>query len=203
DEWVISRVFQKAGAAASGCGAGVACDGSSGKKARIPAHFLYAEASSASNSLPPLLDSSPYPALNDGRDSSCSYVDSSTPKEHVSCFSIISSAGFNGSSRLGGGGFFQLAPPIPALPRHGNINTSGTNSGVPANFPSLRSLQENLQLPASYFLPPIQSIGLGELGGCSSSGSWSGQDNNKLEGGSGGGGRMGVGASELDCMWSY
>lgn len=201
DEWVISRVFQKSGSGSgTGCSGSACGGGGSSKKARIPAHFLYSEASSTSSaSLPLLLDSSPYPALTDGRDS-CSYVDSPTPKEHVSCFSTMSSAAFDGSN-FGGGGFFQLAPQTPSLHKHGIIDAHGAG-GVSVNFPSLRSLHDNLQL-SNHFLPTISGVGLGELGGCSSSGYMGDQDDHKLESGNAAGGRIGLGASELDCMWSY
>ncbi|KAK4767841.1 hypothetical protein SAY87_002982 [Trapa incisa] len=201
DEWVISRVFQKS-ISSSGC-SGSTCSGG-GKKARsIPAHFFYSEASSASSAtLPPLLDScSPYASLTDVRDG-CSYVDSApTPKEHVSCFSTIASAAaaLDGSSFGCGAGFFQLNPQTPS--QLGNEAV-----GVSVSFPSLRSLQDNLQLP-NHFLPAIPVVGLGELAGaCSSSGyNLYDQGDHKLDGSSTPtvGRSIGLGASELDCMWSY
>ncbi|KAK4778600.1 hypothetical protein SAY86_006128 [Trapa natans] len=180
DEWVISRVFQKS-ISSSGC-SGSTCSGG-GKKARsIPAHFFYSEASSASSAtLPPLLDScSPYASLTDVRDG-CSYVDSApTPKEHVSCFSTIASAAaaLDGSSFGCGAGFFQLNPQTPS--QLGNEAV-----GVSVSFPSLRSLQDNLQLP-NHFLPAIPVVGLGELAGaCSSSGyNLYDQGDHKLDGSS-------------------
>ncbi|KAK4751633.1 hypothetical protein SAY87_005115 [Trapa incisa] len=211
DEWVISRVFQKSGSGSStGC-SGSACTGvGGGRKARVPSHFLYSEASSASSAtLPPLHDSStPHPALTDGRDS-CSYVDSGpTPKEHVSCFSTIPSA-FDGSSFGGGAGFFPLGPQFPSqFRRNGNgYGTQCSAGGVSVSFPSLRSLQDNLQLP-SQFLPAIPVVGPEELGGgCSASGYnlCDQSSDHKADGWSVAGAvrSIGLGASELDCMWSY
>lgn len=161
---------------------------------------LYQEPSSPSSvSLPPLLDSSPYPlnpnsttnTLTD-RDS-CSY-DSQTTREHVSCFSTYAAG-----TASGGFNNFQLAPPhlhsdlqLPALfPR----TTPNSGAGVSA-FPSLRSLQENIQLPL--FFPPattpyFQGGSVDFSGPCSSTGNWPPAVNVGAEP---------VGATELDCMWT-
>ncbi|XP_047969849.1 protein CUP-SHAPED COTYLEDON 2-like [Salvia hispanica] len=152
-EWVISRLFQKIGVGSSS---------SAAKKRPAAAVSSNPEISSASSaSLPALLEPSTA--------SSCSYDD---VKEHVSCFSNNS--------------LFLPPPPPPMVselppssssyasywPRHG--------LGVPA-FPSLRSLQENLQLPY-FFAPPPPPPAAGE-GGADQMGCY---------------GNVG---SELDCMW--
>lgn len=193
DEWVISRVFQKS--------SGSTTNGPGSKKTRISngstgSISLYPEPSSPSSvSLPPLLDSSPYQNMNTAgltdRDS-CSY-DSPIPKEHVSCFSTNPNSGFNLSSSC-----FDLAhaqpPPQPSF------------GGVSA-FPSLRSLQENLQLP--FFFSPMsghQPVHVGssgggggstiDLGGLSSAGNWPPPPPHQEE-------PRTVGPTELDCMWTY
>ncbi|CAB4277458.1 unnamed protein product [Prunus armeniaca] len=193
DEWVISRVFQKS--------SGSTTNGPGSKKTRMSngstsSISLYPEPSSPSSvSLPPLLDSSPYQNMNTAgltdRDS-CSY-DSPIPKEHVSCFSTNPNSGFNLSSSC-----FDLThaqpPPQPGF------------GGVSA-FPSLRSLQENLQLP--FFFSPMsghQPVHVGssgggggstiDLGGLSSAGNWPPPPPHQEE-------PRTVGPTELDCMWTY
>ncbi|KAL7218286.1 hypothetical protein ACSBR2_011542 [Camellia fascicularis] len=197
DEWVISRVFQKS---ASGGGSAVA--GGGVKKSRLNTGTnLYPEVSSpsSSSSLPPLLDSSsPYAAVTDRQ--SCSYDSNAAAKEHVPCFSTaIAATNFNPHVP------FDLPPPPP-------LNTVvdpsaarfSRNIGGLQGFPNLRSLQENLQLPFFFspVAPPPMHSG-GDIGGCSSVGSWPPLENPKVEGGGGGGGRVALGATELDCMWSY
>ncbi|KAM1474834.1 hypothetical protein ACFX2I_030800 [Malus domestica] len=180
DEWVISRVFQKSGSAANGPGS---------KKTRIgngstSSISLYPEPSSPSSvSLPPLLDSSPYQPVSAAGDG-CSY-DSPISREHVSCFSTNpNNNGFNLSASC-----FDLAHPPPPHPQ--------SFGGVSA-FPSLRSLQENLQLP---FFSPVPShppvhVGGSFAGGGSSvdfTGNWPPAPEEARA----------VGPTELDCMWNY
>lgn len=198
DEWVISRVFQKSG---SGCVGATSSNGGGSKKARfIPGSInVHPEPSSPSSvSLPPLLDSSLYSAPATGtaasgnitdRDS-CSY-NSPTAREHVSCFSTTTAGGsFNIPS-------YDFATPSPLLaadpsPRfHRNIGLSA--------FPSLRSLQENLQLPFFYSpvnlcSPPVPALNNGnnDVAACSSGGNWGVADEPKV-----------MSSTELDCMWSY
>ncbi|PON92766.1 NAC domain containing protein [Trema orientale] len=216
DEWVISRVFKKSGGTGSSSGSvsgsGSAITRGGSKKTRMGSSTnmsLYQEPSSPSSvSLPPLLDSSPYQpnnntttattALND-RDS-CSY-DSQTTREHVSCFSTFAAAGSSGGGlshcfELDPHHHETLQPTPPAFfPRTASV---GVAAGISA-FPSLRSLQENLQLPL--FFPPAAAAaqpyfhgGSADFAGCSSAGNWPPalNDDAKAVGG----------ATELDCMWS-
>ncbi|XP_068337141.1 protein CUP-SHAPED COTYLEDON 2-like [Pyrus communis] len=182
DEWVISRVFQKSsGSAATGPGS---------KKTRMgngstSSVSLCPEPSSPSSvSLPPLLDSSPYQPVSAAGDG-CSY-DSPIPMEHVSCFSTNpSNNGFNLPASC-----FDLAhPPPPQPPNFGGVSA----------FPSLRSLQENLQLPL-FFSPmpahPPVHVGSSVAGGGSSvdfTGNWPPISEEVRA----------VGPTELDCMWNY
>ncbi|KAL5564320.1 hypothetical protein UlMin_028457 [Ulmus minor] len=187
DEWVISRVFQKSGAG------GTTATGGGSKKTRVSSGSisLYQEPSSPSSvSLPPLLDSSPYQtntitptATLTDRDG-CSY-DSLSTREHVSCFSTINNN--NG---------FDLAPSLPPPPIFDrNVNGNGLSA-----FPSLRSLQENLQLPFFFSngvsAPSFNGFGGGSVdaSGCSSStGNWPTVVEEAKP----------VGATELDYMWTY
>ena len=179
DEWVISRVFQKSNSG----GSTVSSSGGS-KKTRISSANMgpYPEPSSPSSVyLPPLLESSPYAntisatsstaasvALND-RDS-CSY-DSTTPREHVSCFSTMSSAAA-ASNNLNNSSFdFAFTQPTVSLDPFARFQS---NVGVSA-FPSLRSLQENLQLPLFYppVAQPVPGSSNSVINACSLVGNWS------------------------------
>ncbi|XP_057970670.1 protein CUP-SHAPED COTYLEDON 2-like [Malania oleifera] len=195
DEWVISRVFQKS---APGAGGVIVSAAAGAKKTRLPSGInLYPDVNSPSATLPPLLDSSPYAATSscatdhDG----CSYDGDTTGMEHVPCFSSVAAAtaaaatNFNAANHPSSG--YDLTDPHARFPR---------NFGVSA-FPSLRSLQENLQLPfffSAMAQPPVQNpVDVGA--GCSSAGtSWSVPEEQKAEIG-----RMGAGPTELDCMWTY
>lgn len=193
DEWVISRVFQKTGAAVAG----------GGKRKMSTSINLYPEVSSPSSvSLPPLVESSSYnntatsaPAIDN---ESCSYDGGhNATKEHVPCFSTTAPQSFNPNVSL----FDLPAPPLAAANFSPLLDPSSTrfarnnNVGVPA-FPSLRSLQENLHLP--FFFPgatPTMHGGLADqMGGGygSSIPSWPAATESQK-----------VGSSELDCMWSY
>lgn len=192
---MISRVFQKTVPGTGNGGATTSAGGS--KKTRLncgPIMNLYPEPSSPSSvSLPPLLDSSPYPtstataATHADRDS-CAY-DGPIPKEHVSCFSTIAAAATSAATGNFNSGF--------EIYDHSSARFS-RNVGVSA-FPSLRSLQENLQLP--FFFPPVPSTpfnggGVGgnvDIGGCNSTVSWPSLPEESKS----------VGPSEFDCMWTY
>lgn len=208
DEWVISRVFQKSGSSGGGGATG-------GKKARLSSTVnLYPEVSSPSSaSLPPLLDVSPYAgtsaaaAVNDRE--SCSYDggessnNSNARDQHVPWFSTIAAAAAAAAANSFNAHHqpppFDLAPPSII----GSIDPSRfpRNGAVPA-FPNLRSLQENLHLPFffSQVAPPIPSSGdpSTEMGITNSAGNWSALENQKMDNG-----RLPMGATELDCMWSY
>ncbi|KAA8523938.1 hypothetical protein F0562_010361 [Nyssa sinensis] len=192
DEWVISRVFQK-----SGCGGG---PGSSGKRTRLNTGInLYPEISSSSSaSLPPLLDSSPYAtatSVSVTDHDSCSY-DSNTTMEHVPCFSTIA-ANFNPHAP------FEI-PPAPTPFALNSVSDPYTvrlarNLGD-LSFPGFRSLQVHENQQSSFFspVPPPPMQATGDMVGCISLGNWPAPENLKVDGG-----RMAVGPSELDCMWSY
>ncbi|KAF6155885.1 hypothetical protein GIB67_039216 [Kingdonia uniflora] len=163
DEWVISRVFMKTGGVNNG-GAGT-------RKSRLVCSNLYSDVGSpSSSSLPPLLDSN----NNDTR---------VNVKEHVPCFSTC----YNNNHRLLGG--FTMDASQPSI-----INTSGDYQqsmmeydGISA-FPSLRSLQENLNLPFFFSsVAPMPSI----LAADDHKVNWFGLEN-----------QMQVGPTELDCMWT-
>ncbi|XP_062094514.1 protein CUP-SHAPED COTYLEDON 2 [Humulus lupulus] len=211
DEWVISRVFQKSGAGATtGSGSRVVIGSKKTRMSSSTSMSLYQEPSSPSSvSLPPLLDSSsPFPPSNTvtttitDRDG-CSY-DGQIPREHVSCFSTFAAgtAGSNNGSSFNNC-FDQLThhqtlqtPPL--FPRNASVACDG--GGVSA-FPSLRSLQENLQLPFLFPAPaPVQPPyfhgggPVSEFSGCNSTGNWPAVVNDDVKT---------VGGTELDCMWSY
>ncbi|KAL3652581.1 hypothetical protein CASFOL_002262 [Castilleja foliolosa] len=172
-EWVISRVFHKIGA------------GGGGKKKPPSDATSKMEVSSPSSvSLPTLLEHSTA--------ESCSY------DEHVPCFSTT---GFSYDP------VFDLPPPpaVNALMMHDpssssasfqsrfprNINSYGA---IPAAFPSLRSLQENLQMPFFFSAgAPTAAAhgGADQTTGYGSVGQWPVPEGQKL------------GATELDCMWRY
>ncbi|TKY66470.1 CUP-SHAPED COTYLEDON 2 [Spatholobus suberectus] len=196
DEWVISRVFQKT---ATGGGSTVSAATNSGsKKTRMSTSnassnmSLYPEPGSPSSIyLPPLLESSPYTAasstaatFNDRE--SCSFDSAANQREHVSCFSTMSTAA----------AFDHLVPPPeppldPFSRFHRNVN------GVAA-FPSLRSLHDNLQLP--FFFPPAGHAAGADVAGFGAVGNWPGPEEQRVvDGGPG----MAIVPSELDCMWGY
>lgn len=201
-------MFQKSGSSGGGGATG-------GKKARLSSTVnLYPEVSSPSSaSLPPLLDVSPYAgtsaaaAVNDRE--SCSYDggessnNSNARDQHVPWFSTIAAAAAAAAANSFNAHHqpppFDLAPPSII----GSIDPSRfpRNGAVPA-FPNLRSLQENLHLPFffSQVAPPIPSSGdpSTEMGITNSAGNWPAPENQKMDNG-----RLPMGATELDCMWSY
>ncbi|PIN15731.1 hypothetical protein CDL12_11627 [Handroanthus impetiginosus] len=185
-EWVISRVFQKSGAGSSSAAGG-------GKKRLSTGINTNPEVSSPSSvSLPPLLE--PSTASTDRE--SCSYDGSA--KEHVPCFSTTAAVpSFNHNS------FFELPPPPPPPSLNSLMHDPSSSSsaarfprhsfGVSA-FPSLRSLQENLQLPFFFnAAPPPLAMqgGADQMSAYGAVGQWPTPENQKM------------GATELDCMWTY
>lgn len=213
DEWVISRVFMKSCAGTTATAVGAA----SGKKTRLNTGMsLYPDVSSPSSaSLPALLDSSPYAAAADRE--SGSYEgggDTTGTTQHVPCFSTMAAAAANMNNPHHQ---FDFHPPPPAVglsdperfTRHNNNNNSGYLGGVSA-FPSLRSIQENLhQFP--FFFSSVAPFpmhgGSSNHGGVDASVNWPAPSDQKMvngvSGGGAGGGRMVVGPTELDCMWTY
>ncbi|KAI9187419.1 hypothetical protein LWI28_027935 [Acer negundo] len=222
DEWVISRVFQKCGGVAT-----TTTTTASSKKSRLSCNTTttstiknhsYPEPSSPSSvSLPPLLD---HPSNVNvaagtavGVGDSCSYDSHAPSHEHVSCFSTIAAAASAAASATAFNHHhhhhhptFDLSsqpPPAPSM-----INSAARNAGMSA-FPSLRSLQENLQLPFFFSAPSSMSPPFGNstwpmmhdnmgggVSGVSSVGGGNGSNNNSS-------GRMALGSTELDCMWTY
>ncbi|XP_031266579.1 protein CUP-SHAPED COTYLEDON 2-like [Pistacia vera] len=190
DEWVISRVFQKS----------IGSTANNSKKTRMNCsnatstlNLSYPEPSSPSSvSLPPLLDH-PNTTTTAAVTESCSF-DNHAPTEHVSCFSTIAAAAASAAASTFNP-TFDLAPPLNGIDPVGRFSR---NLGV-SNFPSLRSLQENLHLPNFFYPPPPPPPPF--QGGTSN---WPVmQDMMAGGGGTGGGARMSVGPTELDCMWTY
>ncbi|XP_072980286.1 protein CUP-SHAPED COTYLEDON 2-like [Typha angustifolia] len=168
DEWVISRVFQKTGG---------------GKKTRlglsgVPSISVINSPTSAS--FPPATDMSPFAGAGD----SCSY-ESCNEREppHVTCFSTNTVAG--------GIGHYLPLPSAP--PFFGRSSATASPGGTV--FPSLRTLQENLQLPV--FLaglaaaPPVAAVSAASIGDAS----WPSDLDRKAQ--------AVVGPTELDCFWTF
>ncbi|KAL4273646.1 hypothetical protein GQ457_13G003690 [Hibiscus cannabinus] len=197
DEWVISRVFQKSSA---GNGAS-SSNGGGGKRSCMSASIaLYHEPSSPSSvSLPPLLDPTAAAVSFTDRDS-CSY-DSHSQSEHVSCFSTIAAAAASTAAAPPfHPGFDLTLPPPPQMVDNSfdSIPRYSHNAGVSV-FPSLRSLQENLQLPFFFSQPTLAA--LPHAGGSSSTfGAVSVEGNNAS--GASAAAKISIGPSELDCMWT-
>ncbi|KAF8413833.1 hypothetical protein HHK36_001827 [Tetracentron sinense] len=189
DEWVISRVFQK-----SGGGGG---SGTGGKKNRLGCAVNLCLDVGSPSSLPPLLDSSPYAGVT--VDPEIYSYESESTREHVPCFSTIAAANFNQQNPFGFGSS-QSLPTITAANQSDPSAHLGRIGGLSA-FPSLRSLQDNLQLP--FFFPAVAGVSGSEdlnheMGDCNSAGNWPGSEHEKVEGS-----RIPMGSSELDCMWTY
>ena len=211
DEWVISRVFQKNGSGGSSGGA------AGGKKTRLSSTIsLYPEVSSPSSaSLPPLLDASPYAGTSSAAAAvtdreSCSYDggdnsnNSNARDQHVPWFSTIAAAAATATAAASSYNPHQPPPfDLSPSPIIGAIDTSRyPRNGVVSAFPNLRSLQENLHLPFffSQVAPPIPTSGdpSVDMGISGSTGNWPVMENQKMDTG-----RLPMGATELDCMWSY
>ncbi|XP_037496297.1 protein CUP-SHAPED COTYLEDON 2 [Jatropha curcas] len=130
--------------------------------------------------------------------------DSHAQPEHVSCFSTIAAAANQNTT-------FDFAPP-PLLPMTADpFGRFPRNMGVSA-FPSLRSLQENLQLPFSFSSPsPVVAAAPFNGGGTTTGMNWMATGSEEggatnvgaANGGSSGGGRVAMGPTKLDCMWTY
>ncbi|KAL2331400.1 hypothetical protein Fmac_018981 [Flemingia macrophylla] len=195
DEWVISRVFQKNNTSNGGSTMSTT---SGSKKTRMNSttSLCHEPSSPSSVYLPPLLDSSPYTTttttnFNNDRHN-CSY-ENTTPKEHVSCFSTIAAAtaaavtannNFSNAS-------FDFTPQSFSTDSFARFPRSvGVNA-----FPSLRSLQDNLQLPFLFSTAqPFSGAATGDFIG------WPMPEDQKVvEGVS----NNVLVASELDCMWGY
>ncbi|XP_027356654.1 protein CUP-SHAPED COTYLEDON 2-like [Abrus precatorius] len=197
DEWVISRVFQKnttgGGSTVSAATTAMATTANSKKTKMSTSNAscsmsLCPEPASPSSSiyLPPLLEASPYTTFNDRE--SCSFDSATNQREHVSCFSTISADAAT---------LDHLVPtPEPPLCQDPFSRFQRNNVGVPV-FPSLRSLQDNLQLP--FFFSPAVHGGAADVAGCGGIGNWPVTEEQRVA--DGGSGMMG--ASELDCMWGY
>ncbi|CAA6665775.1 unnamed protein product [Spirodela intermedia] len=182
DEWVVSRVFQKVGAG--------------GKKTRVgigaaPASTYTDMGSPSSSSVPALLDhSSPFGggAVSGGDRESCSYE--RNERDHVPCFS---------TAPYPVSGFTQLHY-LTTAP-HTAPKTGAAAAAAPAAvFPSLRTLQENLQLPPAFFsdlqsAPPLPEIQRGDGAGEG----WGFEVDRKLDVGRV---HLPVGATVLDCLQS-
>ncbi|KAK7405297.1 hypothetical protein VNO78_06502 [Psophocarpus tetragonolobus] len=210
DEWVISRVFQK-NATGGGSTVSATTTNTGSKKTRISTSntssnmSLCPEPGSPSSIyLPPLLESSPYTAasaaatFNDRE--SCSFDsaaaannNNNNQREHVSCFSTMSAAA----------AFDHLVPPpeppLDPLSRFHRNNNVGV--GV-SNFPCLRSLHDNLNLP--FFFPQTGHVSTSDVASFGNFGNWPAPEDpapvqRVVDGGSG----MAIVPSELDCMWGY
>lgn len=182
DEWVVTRVFQKSGNCkktrlpiTSGATAISFSDSASGASAA--AAGCHSSATSAA-SLPPILD----PNFTDR--GGCSYS-AAAERELVPCFSTASGEINAASSAAASGHFFPFPIEPPPLP---------VGLQNPSNyFPSLRALQENLQLPI--FLSNAYPA---------STGVWPVDVDRKFEMNTG---RANLGTAagptELDCVWSF
>ncbi|KAL6201083.1 hypothetical protein ACLB2K_024798 [Fragaria x ananassa] len=187
NQWILSRVFQKA----------MKINGPECKETRMIGSGRYSaepsSSSSSSVSLPPLFDSSPYYPTNDSltdRDS-CSH-DNRTPMEHVSCFSTNTGTSDDLMTSL------DLAP----LPQHQTSSLHGF--GGLSDFPSsLGSLEENLHLPFLFSQgmqphQPYYSSTTGsfefDLGDWSSLGNWRAATAEEPEA---------LAPAEADYMWTY
>lgn len=159
------------------------------KKARPPAtpSFVEPNINAATAGSP---SSSPLPMLLDS--SSCSYDSTANttadyPHGHVPCFSTANAAAVAGS--------YAAVPTLPSI-----LCRSGGGVGGSV-FPSLRSLQENLQLP--FFFSTLAAAPPQPNAAGTSIGPAIGSD----AAGNGGMGWLSVdrkiGGTELDCMWGF
>lgn len=190
DEWVISRVFQK-----STGSIGTAATSTGGGKKRLSSSInMYQEVSSPSSisHLPALLDSSPYSTT---ATSAAAVVITdrdhhSFKKEHVPCFSTNATATttFDPTSvfDISSNNLHALQPTPSFSSILDSSPTNFSNYTRNSNFPSLRSLHDNLQLP---FFSGGSSTMHGGFSNPMSN--WTVPETQKVE------------QSELDCMWSY
>ncbi|CAM8948779.1 unnamed protein product [Rhodiola kirilowii] len=181
DEWVISRVFQKTGVGAVSAvsGAGVVSSNPSSKQK--PHNVMYhQEPSSASSvSLPPLLDSSPYDisSADSAAAAAAAACKFNSQQQHVSCFSNMNA--------------HPATSFVPEFQHHRPPASVVSEGGGSALFPTLRSLQENLNFPSFFFQTPPVNLHGGVSGTESGGAPWPVSDDRKF-----------VGGSELDCMWT-
>ncbi|CAI0408376.1 unnamed protein product [Linum tenue] len=213
DEWVISRVFQKSGVGAGGNGCTASNNNSaaasSAKKPRSSAAAMssgssaYQEVSSppsAVSHLPALLD----PTTAD----SYSYGGGRHhQQQHVSCFSTGTNSTTTTVAAAAASDHHHHQQMMTTMfnnnglmmaPDHHHHHHYQRNvlSSTTSAFPSLRSLQENLNLPLPhhlFFPPPATSAAAvvppPSFGG---GGMMSWMEEGKV-----------ATASELDCMWTY
>ncbi|KAK1416753.1 hypothetical protein QVD17_25869 [Tagetes erecta] len=196
DEWVICRVFQKSTSAGNGKA------GTGGGTKRVSSRMntdmnLYQEVnSSTSVSLPPVPESSyasATSAYTAADHDSYSYDSNAVSKEHVPCFSTASVTNFESHCILD-----LPPPPLSSAVFTGHATCYPMNVDVSA-FPSLRTLQENLQLPFFYSsVAPPQPPVTGDGGVCSGGnvfgGNWSPTGATESQK---------PGPTELDCIWSF
>ena len=184
-------MFQKSGTGAIGGGS---CAAGGMKPAAVGMNCY----SSTSASLPQLLDSSPYASAtsaftadHDGY----SFDSNAASKEHVPCFSTASASNYEPQY------VFDLPPPpLSASTFAGTPMDYQKTAGV-SSFPSLRALQENLQLPFFYSSvappqPPVHGDGSMCSFANSSGGNWLPAVSSATE-------FQKPGPTELDCIWSF
>lgn len=194
---MICRVFQKntsSGNGRSGTGGGT----KRGMNMDTNMNSYQEVNSSTSVSLPPVPESSSYASATSAYTAadhdSYSYDSNAVSKEHVPCFSTASVTNFESQS------IFNLPPPpLSATVFTGDTTCYSMHEDVSA-FPSLRTLQENLQLPFFYssVAAPPQPPVVGDGGVCSNGSLFNGNnwspaatENQK------------PGPTELDCIWSF
>jgi hypothetical protein len=120
----------------------------------------------------------------------------------VSCFSTIAAAASAAAKHNSNN--FDLAP-LPPPPMTDSFSRFPRNTGA-NGFPSLRSLQENLQLPFFFSSPPSAAVVPPFHGGGAAMNWMVNPEEGRFDGtgaGIGAGGRVAVGPTELDCMWTY
>nr|ASQ40961.1 no apical meristem [Achillea acuminata] len=181
DEWVISRVFKKSGTGVStGTVVKKWLTGGTNQAKEVSC------SSGVSGSLPPLLDSSLYASATSAYSAereSFSYDSNTVSKEHVPCFSTASTTNF------GHPNLFDFPPPELLA-----TTSFETKNVCVSAFPSLRTLQENLQMPFFYssVLPLPTNVG-----------SNGGETSNYVGSSSTGENYQKPGPTELDCIWSF
>ncbi|CAL1373341.1 unnamed protein product [Linum trigynum] len=207
DEWVISRVFQKSGVGAggNGCTASNNSAASSAKKPRSSAAMssgssAYQEVSSppsAVSHLPALLD----PTTADSYSYGGGGAGRHHQQQHVSCFSTgTTSSTTTVAAAAASDHHHQMMTMfnnngLMMSPDHHHYQRNVLSSTTSA-FPSLRSLQENLNLPLPHHLffppPPTSASAVFPPSSFGGGGMMSWMEE----------GKVGT-ASELDCMWTY
>uniref|UniRef100_A0A7N0V893 NAC domain-containing protein n=1 Tax=Kalanchoe fedtschenkoi TaxID=63787 RepID=A0A7N0V893_KALFE len=176
DEWVISRVFQKTGVGL----VSTSTTSTTGNKQKPPNRHHQEVSSASSASLPPLLN----PDISSG-ESFAAKTAAAAQQQHVSCFSTM--AAHPAAS--------YISSDFPPAAVEGGA-AAASASAYNCVFPSLRSLQENLNFPNFFFPAPSSCVhgGIGEMMEISGGGSWQQQllgEKRKI-----------VGGTELDCLWT-